>query len=158
VLVLMVLVVRVFMVVLHGLMDMGVRMLLGQMQPTPPTHQQTGRHQACRETFAAAQCQGRTKEWRHRKVGPSSCCSQVAQAHHEQSQAHAIGQKAHRHGAAHERYWRPRFADHRGKTQIRASRNQAFGGGDPGGVVKGELAGEVVVDALGQAGAKNRQG
>ena len=61
--VLMVLIVRVVMFVIHGLVDMGVFVLLGQVQPYANAHQQPGRNESDRERFATGKSQCGAEEW-----------------------------------------------------------------------------------------------
>ena len=55
--VLMVLIVRVLMFVIHGLVDMGMLVLLGQMQPYAKSHQQPGGNESGCDRFATGKSQ-----------------------------------------------------------------------------------------------------
>lgn len=60
--VLMVLIVRVFMFVIHGLVDMGMLVPLGQMQPYAKSHQQPSGYESGRDRFATGQRQFGSEE------------------------------------------------------------------------------------------------
>lgn len=61
--VLMVLIMRMIMIVIHGLVDMGMFVLLGQMQPYANAHQKPGRKESDRDRFATGKSQCGAEEW-----------------------------------------------------------------------------------------------
>jgi len=62
---LMVVVVRVLVLMLDRLMDVGVLVRFRQMKPNTPAHQRTGSDQSQRDGLASGQGQRRSKERRH---------------------------------------------------------------------------------------------
>ena len=67
------------MVVFQRLVRMPVRMTLGQVQQNTNKHQRTAQQQACAYWFVKQrQCQQRTKERRHGKVGSRAGGTQMS--------------------------------------------------------------------------------
>lgn len=60
--VLMVLIMHMFMFVIHGLVDMGVLVVLGQMQPYAKSHQQPGGNESGCDRFATGKRQCGSEE------------------------------------------------------------------------------------------------
>ena len=88
-------VVGMFMLVLHRLMCMRVRMSLGQMQPDADCHQRAAREQGRGDALVQYRnCDQRAQEWRGRKIRRGTRGAQTAQRQHEQHQAQSVAQKS----------------------------------------------------------------
>ena len=95
VLVAMVRVVAMWVIMDEAIMNMGVAVALGQMQPDAASHQR----QRDKERYVGTLAEHRERrhhsdEWRGRKVGARPGRTQLAQRDDEQDEAHAIAEEA----------------------------------------------------------------
>ncbi len=123
---LVMLVVRVRMVMGQRFMHMRMVVLLAQVQPDAEPHQRAGDQQRRRQRFAHCQRQQRADERRDRKISAGTRGAKVAQADHEQRQAHAIGEKPEQQRAGQIRQRRQRGAQHESQRQIDRTGHQPF--------------------------------
>ena len=94
-------VVRVFVRMLQGLVDVGMRMPLRQMQPDAHAHQQTRDNQSHAERFSVRQCQYCAEKRCRREISPGPGRAKVPQTHDEERKTDPIGQKPDHQRASH---------------------------------------------------------
>jgi len=156
--VLMVLVVGVQVVVVEFVMGMGMDVALGQMEIEAERHQQAAGDEGQGQLFAQEQDRdGGADEGCARVIGASARGAEMAQGQHEQSQRDAVAEEAEQPGERHRTERRKRGARAESDRGVDGAGDQALQHRDNDGIGAGDLAGQVVVDRPGEAGARHQQ-
>ena len=136
---------------------MHVPMVFAQMQPDANRHQHTGEAEGKGHGRTQQQSKCSARKRRKRKVRARARCTQAAQRQHEQHQAQAITEKAERTCRQNNLDVRQLCTRQHRQGNARSARNEPFRAGNEHGVVRGNLACEVVIDAPGETRARNSQ-
>ena len=82
------------MFVLHPYVTVPMGMILGEMQPHPGAHQESGEEQGSRQWRAQGHGQCSADEGGQGKIGAGSGSTKIAQRQHEQCQTQAVTDEA----------------------------------------------------------------
>ena len=155
---LMVLVVRMRMIVRDGIVNVEVFVMLGDVKPDANRHQARSDKKLSGQRLAEREHGRRgAEERRSREISAGARRSEVAQGQHEKRQAGAVAQHANEAGQRCCTGARQRTAHPQAQDDIAGAGDQALQLDDLERVDERDLAGQVVVQPPGDAGADNRR-